>query len=340
MRGHDGAVRSAGERDRDERSGHRPESSGVARSTSRQPRRPEGVDGCGDAPRTGTPDPGTDRNRPGTLSDVDPTADHVAVPRLLRPIIGDIPRSLIAVLAGTFTLRFSTGLTGALLIYYLANPVHGAPVVDATGLGLLTAAFYLSELVLAPFFGLLSDRWGHHRVMQFGPIFGLAAAILTYLATNVVLIGVTRILEGASTAASVPSILGFIAVITMGDELLRGRAAARFEGATLAGLGAGLVAAGPIWELLHREGFLLNAAIYALSFAIYRFGVPETPGDESTIKEGHPGAATLPARSCGAPTSGSWRRPGSPSTRPSGCGPASRSSSSSRSRSRRSPTST
>ncbi len=228
-------------------------------------------------------------NRPGTLSDVDPTADHVAVPRLLRPIIGDIPRSLIAVLAGTFTLRFSTGLTGGLLIYYLAHPKHGAPIVDATELGLLTAAFFVSELLLAPAFGLLSDRWGHHRVMQFGPFFGLVAVILTYLAGNVVVLGLTRILEGASTAASVPSILGFIAVITMGDELLRGRAAARFEGATLAGLGAGLVAAGPVWETLHKEGFLLNAALYLISFAIYRFGVPEMPGDAEAIKEPHPG---------------------------------------------------
>ena len=30
-------------------------------------------------------------------------------------------RSLWAVLAGTFTLRFSTGLTGAMLTYYLAE---------------------------------------------------------------------------------------------------------------------------------------------------------------------------------------------------------------------------
>lgn len=227
--------------------------------------------------------------RPGTLPDVSSSDAHLNVPRVLRPFVGDIPRSLVAVLAGTFTLRFSTGLTGGLLIYYLAHPALGAPVVDATELGLLTAAFYLSELILAPPFGLLSDRWGHHRVMQFGPIFGLTAAILTYLATNVLLIGATRILEGASTAASVPSILGFIAVVTMGDELLRGRASARFEGATLAGLGAGLVAAGPVWELLHREGFLLNAGVYALSFAIYRFGVPEMPGDDSAVKEHHPG---------------------------------------------------
>ena len=42
------------------------------------------------------------------------------------------PSSLAAVLAGTFTLRFSTGLTGTLLVYYLADlPAHGGQVVDA-----------------------------------------------------------------------------------------------------------------------------------------------------------------------------------------------------------------
>ena len=45
-------------------------------------------------------------------------------------------------------------------------------------------------------------------------------------------------------AASVPSILGFIAIATLGDEGLRGKAVARFEAATLAGLGAGIVAGG------------------------------------------------------------------------------------------------
>ena len=50
------------------------------------------------------------------------------------------------------------------------------------------------------------------------------------------LLGLTRLLEGASTAASVPSVLGFIAWVTSGDEALRGRASARFEAATIAGL--------------------------------------------------------------------------------------------------------
>ena len=131
----------------------------------------------------------------------------------------------------------------------------------------MTALFFASELVLSTPFGLLSDRIGHHRVMQIGPLFGIVASILTWASIDLVVIGGTRLLEGASTAASVPSILGFIAMFTAGDELIRGRASARFEGATLAGIGAGAVAAGilydgipEVWGGLQRDAFLLNAA--------------------------------------------------------------------------------
>src|SRR5439155_4052483 len=152
-------------------------------------------------------------------------------------------RSLFAVILGTFTLRFSTGLTGAMLVYYLADlPHQGGPTVSSTVVGVFSALFFAAELSLAPPFGLLSDRLGHHLIMQVGPLFGAIAVVLTSLTTNLPAIGLTRLLEGASTAASVPSILGFIAMATAGDELLRGRAAARFEGATLAVLGAGFVA--------------------------------------------------------------------------------------------------
>ena len=111
--------------------------------------------------------------------------------------------------------------------------------------------------------------------MQFGPVFGGVAVILTGLTTSLVLLGATRVLEGASTAASVPSILGYIAIATALDEQLRGRAVARFEAATLAGIGGGLVAAGPLYTLLGPGAFFLNALIYAGSFAIYRFGVTD-----------------------------------------------------------------
>jgi MFS family permease len=198
---------------------------------------------------------------------------------------------MYAVLVGTFTLRFSTGLTGGLLVFYLRD-LHVSELTLAT----LTATFFAAELVLSTPFGLLSDRFGHQRLMQVGPIFGAVAVVLTWAITDLFVIGGTRLLEGGSTAASVPSILGFIAMVTAGDELLRGRMAARFEGATLAGLGVGIVAAGIIydgvpgmWSGLGRSGFLLNALIYGVSFCIYRFGVTEAAGEPATLSAPHYG---------------------------------------------------
>src|SRR5688572_8311822 len=190
-------------------------------------------------------------------------------------------RSMWAVLGGTFTLRFSTGLTGAMLGVYLAKlPDHGGVVVSATTIGIMHAIFYLSELVLSPVFGVLSDRIGHHRVMLFGPLFGAVAVILTGLTTNLVVLGGTRLLEGASTAASIPSILGYIALATAGSELLRGKAAARFEGATLAGIGVGFAAAPLLFGSLGPTAFFLNAVLYGVSFLIYKFGVEDRDREE------------------------------------------------------------
>src|SRR3954453_11627489 len=204
-------------------------------------------------------------------------------------------RSLWAVLAGTFTLRFSTGLTGATLTFYLAHLGEHRGIVDQVlGLGsgqevssltfgLIGALFYVSELVLSPFFGIASDRLGHYRVMQFGPIFGMVAVVITWATTNLALLGGTRLLEGAATASSVPSILGFIAVATAMDEGLRGNASARFEAATLAGLLAGFAVAGLLWTPLGPATFLVNAVIYGVSLAIYRYGVDPKldPGPEA-----------------------------------------------------------
>jgi MFS family permease len=200
------------------------------------------------------------------------------------------------VLLGTFTLRFSTGLTGAMLGLYLANlPSHGGPVIDARVVGIYAAIFYLTELVLSPIFGILSDRLGHHRVMLYGPVFGGIAVVMTGLTTNLPILGATRMLEGASTAASVPSILGFIALATAGSEVLRGKAAARFEGATLAGLGFGFIVAPKLFEAIGTTAFFLNAVIYGISFLIYWRGVKDPAGEAEAVASPHTGFARYAA---------------------------------------------
>ena len=256
-------------------------------------------------------------------------------------------RSLWAVLAGTFSLRFSTGLTGAMLATYLAHlPDHGGPAVDPIIVGLFSALFYLAELILSPVFGILSDRQGHHRVMLYGPIFGAVAVIMTGFTADLglpaplalllapitgslVVLGVTRVLEGASTAASIPSILGFIAMATAGDELLRGKASARFEGATLLGIGAGFALAPVAFAVLGPTAFFLNAdpVRRLVPHLLDGQGAGGRPGRRRRRRTSASGATWS---CCGARTSGCWPRPGSRSTPRSGCGSASRSSSSRR----------
>jgi DHA1 family multidrug resistance protein-like MFS transporter len=198
-------------------------------------------------------------------------------------------RSLWAVLAGTFTLRFSTGLTGAMLGSYLARlPEHGGEEVSPLVVGLFSATFYLAELVLSPIFGILSDRRGHHRVMLYGPVFGGVAVILTGLTTNLLILGGTRWLEGASTAASIPSILGYLAMVTAGNEALRGQASARFEGATLLGLGAGFAVAPVLFAALGPAAFFLNAVVYGLSFVIF-WTVKDPAGEAAALRAPHVG---------------------------------------------------
>lgn len=184
-------------------------------------------------------------------------------------------RAVLAVIFGTFTLRLATGVTGAMLIYYYAAlPAHGGAPVQPWEVGVLGALFYASELIGSPIFGVLSDRIGHRRIMLVGPAFGAVAVVITAFTISLPIIGFTRLLEGASTAASIPSILGFIAFATATSELKRGQAVARFEAATLAGLMLGFVIAGPLFEAMGPAAFLANAVLYGISFSIYRWGVP------------------------------------------------------------------
>ncbi|HKZ90770.1 MAG TPA: MFS transporter [Candidatus Limnocylindrales bacterium] len=217
-------------------------------------------------------------------------AEHIA--SLSGYPSASMERSIWAVTIATFTLRFATGLTGALLVFLLADlSDHGGAAVGPVAVGVLTALFFAAELFLSPAFGVLADRVGHHRVMQVGPLFGFVAVLLTALAAEIKLpgsvvvavpvlvgslplLGFTRLLEGASTAASVPSVLGFLAAVTSGDEALRGRASARFEAATIAGLGLGFAVAGPVWVVLGPIGFLANAGFYMVALGLYRYMVP------------------------------------------------------------------
>jgi len=200
--------------------------------------------------------------------------------------------SMRSLLLGTLTLRTATGTTGALLIVWNKHlNTTGAVSITPVDLATITLAFYVTELIGSPIFGIIADRVGRKPVMLLGPLFGLAAVLLTPFAATIPLLICTRLLEGSSTAASVPSILSFVAANTSHDEKLRGRVVTLFEVATLGGLlVAGTALAGPLWEIFGTSAFAINGGIYLLSLALFAYGVKDEhtappPHDEGRLRK-------------------------------------------------------
>jgi len=200
--------------------------------------------------------------------------------------------SMRSLLLGTLTLRTATGTTGALLIVWNKHlNSTGAVSITPVDLATITLAFYVTELIGSPIFGIIADRVGRKPVMLLGPLFGLAAVLLTPFAATIPLLICTRLLEGSSTAASVPSILSYVAANTSHDEKLRGRVVTLFEVATLGGLlVAGTALAGPLWEIFGTSAFAINGGIYLLSLGLFAYGVKDEhtappPHDEGRLRK-------------------------------------------------------
>lgn len=219
-------------------------------------------------------------------------------------------------LAGTFVLRVSTSVTGTMLVFYIADlNKRGLERIGSGELAILDGGFYITELGGSLLLGIVADRFGRKAVMLLGPVFGAIAVFMTGLTTKLHLLFITRLLEGASTAASVPSTLGFIAAETDNDELLRGRAVAVFELVTLGGLLAvGPALGGLMYHFIGSPAFFVNCGFYIVALGLYAYGVTEmrtTPAEVATPAgvAATESAELAPAQPSSSPKPASdWRR--------------------------------
>ncbi len=203
-------------------------------------------------------------------------------------------RSIVSMLIATFVLRISTAVTGVMLVF-LIDEITRHRGTGPGAVAILTGGFYTTELTGAIVFGVLADRYGRKVIMLLGPLFGGIAVFMTGLTTHMPVLFVTRLLEGGSTAASVPSTLGFIAAETAHDEKLRGRVVSLFEFVSL----GGMLAVGPalgsvLWERMGRPAFFLNCVFYAAALGLYAYGVHEVPRERQGDIVATPAAASRP----------------------------------------------
>jgi len=190
-------------------------------------------------------------------------------------------RSTAACIIGNMLLRTgSASAIGCINLYlaYLKREVHD---VSAVFIGLLAMAFYTSELLFAPFFGSLSDRYGRKPFMLLGTVLGGLCVLVFPWSAALFLFVLVRVAEGLSSASSVPAVLSHLAGNTGGSTATRGRVMAVFEVATIVGFGLGLALGGLFWDRLHVNAFYAVSLVYGSALLAFTqvAGQAAAPGE-------------------------------------------------------------
>jgi DHA1 family multidrug resistance protein-like MFS transporter len=132
-------------------------------------------------------------------------------------------------------------------------------------LGLILGAFMLTEAVLRPTCGALSDKIGRKPLMLCGPFLGIFTAVATVFTANVPVMFLLRAIDGIGLAAFWPA--AFAAAGDAVDEKSRSTAMSVVNGCSLAGIALGFPLGGLANDLSHSHtgAFYLCSGIFLVA---------------------------------------------------------------------------
>lgn len=206
-----------------------------------------------------------------------------------------------AVTVAQLLLRTASA-AGALALgsYFVELSRQGASVGPLL-LGILSGVSFLAELVLAPVAGSASDRRGRRVFLVAAPLLAAVGILLTpgasliatapSIALVVVIVGTSRLLDGAGAAISAPTTLGLLADASDGDPRRRGRVTSLYELSSSGGIALGAVAGPLLYGALGLWTFAALAAVYVVAaLLVLAFLRP------ATVSRTPPSRASLPDR--------------------------------------------
>jgi MFS family permease len=200
--------------------------------------------------------------------------------------------NVVRLLAVNGLIRIGAAGSGQLFAFLLAERMSGSSGVGSLLVGVIGAAFFLTELVGAPFAGGLADRVGQRRILRWGPVFGVVSAVVAASAALgdealpllVVILFLARLNEGASAAFAVPTTLTLLSRATDGDAFRRTRVMGAFEVTSLVGMIAGYVVVGIAWDQMGTAAFLVLPPIYGLSWWLVGGTEDERPAVRPAVR--------------------------------------------------------
>lgn len=207
--------------------------------------------------------------------------------------------SIIASIFSTLLVRAASRTSFVILSFWVGKESESAALVV-----LVIECFYISELLLAPLVGVLSDRKGRKPYMLYAPLTGAIASLVLAgtsflfptphlnasnfsleLAAILLLVMVGRLLEGTAAALNAPSNLGYLTDVTIGNEKLRVRVLTAYQVMTIAGIALAIPFGGLVWSLVGRAGFFVAIALYALCYIVIALWMRESLSREHTADQ-------------------------------------------------------
>lgn len=180
-----------------------------------------------------------------------------------------------AVIVAQLLLRTASAAGALALGSYFVELSRQGTSVGPLLLGILSGASFLAELVLAPVAGSASDRRGRRVFLVAAPLLAAVGILLTpgasliatapSIALVVVIVGTSRLLDGAGAAISAPTTLGLLADASDGDPRRRGRVTSLYELSSSGGIALGAVAGPLLYGALGLWTFVALAAVYVVA---------------------------------------------------------------------------
>ncbi|WP_040949861.1 MFS transporter [Gorillibacterium massiliense] len=181
--------------------------------------------------------------------------------------------SMLLLMLNIFLAFMGIGLVVPIMPTYM-NELHMSGKI----VGLLVAAFSLTQLLLSPLAGRMSDSWGRKKMIVAGLVVFAISEILFGIANGAVLLFVSRMLGGVGSALIMPSVMAYVADTTTMEERAKGMGYINAAISTGFIIGPGI--GGYIADLGIRMPFFFAGAAGAVAAIITLIILPESKSRE------------------------------------------------------------